>query len=116
MKKIYFLKTCDTCTRILKQLDTANFVLQDIKTTPITVLQLEEMYNLSKSYEILFSRRAKKYHQMDLKNQNLTEIDYKQLILDEYTFLKRPVIMDGVQIYMGSSKKTVEILIKNYGK
>jgi len=116
MKKIYFLKTCDTCKRILKQLDTSDFVLQDIKTTPITVLQLEEMYQRSKSYEALFSRRAKKYHQMDLKNQTLTEADYKQLILEEYTFLKRPVIIDGDTIFIGSSKKIVEVLVKAYGK
>jgi len=117
MKKIYFLKTCDTCMRILKQLDTSGFVLQDIKSTPITVAQLEDMYQLSNSYEALFSRRAKKYKEMDLKNQTLTETDYKQLILEHYTFLKRPVIIDGDAIFIGSSKKTVEVLVKkiNHG-
>lgn len=114
MKKIYFLKTCDTCTRILKQLETSSFILQDIKSTPITVAQIEEMHQLSKSYEVLFSRRSKKFSQMDLKNQTLTEADYKQLILEEYTFLKRPVVIDGDKIFIGSSKKTVAELIKNY--
>lgn len=112
MKKIYFLKTCDSCLRILKQIDTSAFILQEIKTNPITVVQLEEMYKLSKSYEALFSRRAKKYSQMDLKNQQLTETDYKQLILDDYTFLKRPVVIDGDRIFIRNSKKTVEELVK----
>jgi len=116
MKKIYFLKTCDTCTRILKQLDTSGFILQEIKSIPITVTQIEEMYQLSKSYEALFSRRAKKYSQMDLRNQALSEKDYKQLILEEYTFLKRPVVIDGGKIFIGSSKKTVEGLVALYGK
>jgi len=115
MKKIYFLKTCDTCKRILKQIDTSDFILQDIKITPITVTQLEEMYQRSKSYEALFSRRAKKYKEMDLKNQDLTETDYKQLILEHYNFLKRPVIIDGDSIFIGSSKKTVADLVKVYG-
>jgi len=115
MKKIYFLKTCDTCKRILKQINTSDFILQDIKTAPITVAQLEEMYQRSKSYEALFSRRAKKYKEMDLKNQVLTETDYKQLILEHYTFLKRPVIIDGDSIFIGSSKKTVDALVKAYG-
>jgi len=111
MKKIYYLKTCDTCTRILKEMDTTGYVLQEIKTAPITVKQLDELYASTKSYEVLFSRRAKKYKQMDLKNQELTEIDYRQLILDEYTFLKRPVIINGVEVYVGNTKKRVDIFM-----
>jgi arsenate reductase len=108
MKKIYFLKTCDTCRRILKEISLEGFELQEIKTEPITVKQLEEMHNLSGSYESLFSKRSKKYAAMGLKNQELSEIDYKQLILEEYTFLKRPVIIVDTKIFVGNAKKTVE--------
>ncbi len=111
MKKIYFLKTCDTCTRILKSINLDGFLLQEIKTEPVTVSQLEEMKSLAGSYESLFSRRAKKYKQMDLKNQKLSEPDYRQLILDEYTFLKRPVAIINSKIFIGNSKKTTESLI-----
>jgi len=107
MKKIYYLKTCDTCTRILKGMDTSGYVLQEIKTQPITVKQLDELYALTTNYEVLFSRRAKKYKQMDLKNQDLNEKDYRQLILEEYTFLKRPVIINGNEVYVGSTKKRI---------
>ena len=112
MKKIYHLKTCDTCRRILKEMDTSGYILQEIKTEPITVKQLEELYALTKNYEVLFSRRAKKYKEMDLKNQQLTEKDYRQLILDEYTFLKRPVIVNGHEVYVGNTKKRVDIFQK----
>ena len=112
MKKIYFLKTCDTCTRILKSINLHGFTLQEIKTEPITVEQIEEMKSLSGSYESLFSRRAKKYKQMDLKNQELAESDYRQLILDEYTFLKRPVAIVGQEIFIGNSKKVLASLIE----
>ncbi|NEW78323.1 MAG: arsenate reductase [Gelidibacter sp.] len=107
MKKIYHLKTCDTCRRILKEMDTSGFILQEIKTEPITVKQLDELFALTKSYEVLFSRMAKKYKQMDLKSQQLTENDYRKLILDEYTFLKRPVIIIGSEVYVGNTKKRV---------
>ena len=112
MKKIYFLKTCDTCTRILKSINLHGFTLQEIKTEPITVEQIEEMKSLSGSYESLFSRRAKKYKQMDLKNQELAESDYRQLILDEYTFLKRPVAIVDQEIFIGNSKKVLASLIE----
>lgn len=107
MKKIYYLKTCDTCRRILKEMDTSEYELQEIKENPISFNQLEALYEKTKSYEVLFSRRAKKYKQMDLKNQNLEERDYKQLILDEYTFLKRPVIINENEILVGNTKKRV---------
>jgi len=108
MKKIYYLKTCDACCRILRGMDTTGYILQDIKSEPLTVKQLEELHSLTNSYAVLFSRRAKKYKQMDLKNQILTEKDYRQLILDEYTFLKRPVIVNETGIYVGNTKKRVD--------
>ena len=116
MKKIYYLKTCDTCKRILKQLKAAvssekynSFIFQEIKTVPITLKQLEEMYTFTQSYEALFNKRAKRYRL--LKDNQLTEKDFKQLILEEYTFLKRPVIIVNDEIFVGNSKKEIEKLL-----
>ena len=109
MKKIYHLSTCDTCKRIIKELNpSSDFVLQDIKTEAIATAQVEEMQRLAGSYEALFSKRARLYKERDLKNQNLSEGDYKKLILEHYTFLKRPVIFVDDQIFVGNSKKVVE--------
>lgn len=108
MKKVYYLSTCDTCKRILKELDLPDdFELQDIKANNITESQLDEMHKLSGSYESLFSKRARLYKERDLKNKDLTEADYKDLILEHYTFLKRPVIINNDKIFIGNSKKTV---------
>ena len=109
MKKIYHLSTCSTCQRIIKELQPlTNFELQDIKTELITASQLEQMHSLSNSYESLFSKRAVLYRERNLKEQNLTEADFKDLILEQYTFLKRPVIIVENQIFIGNSKKVVE--------
>ena len=110
MKKVYFLQTCDTCRRILKEVNIEGFEKQEIKANPITTSQLEELYSYTNSYEALFNKRAKLYREMDLKNQNLQEQDYRQYILDEYTFLKRPVFVVNDQIFVGNSKKTIEAL------
>jgi len=109
MNKVYYLKTCSTCSRILKELDLpSGFILQDIKSDAITLQQLEEMGELSGSYEALFSKRATLYKSMDLKNKSLTEKDYKHYILEHYTFLSRPVFIINNTIYIGNSKKNVE--------
>lgn len=115
MKKIYFLQTCDTCRRILKEVNIEGFEKQEIKTNPITVKQLEEMYKFSNSYEALFNKRAKLYKAMDLKDETISEADYRQYILDEYTFLKRPVFIVDDEIFIGNSKKEIERLKEKVG-
>lgn len=117
MKKIYYLSTCSTCNRIIKELNLDDsFEYQDIKTNKITEAQLEQMAKMSGTYESLFSRRAMKYKELGLANKDLSENDIKKLILDEYTFLKRPVIIIDDAIFVGNAKKTVEaakLLIDN---
>lgn len=95
--------------RILKELNLpSDFILQDIKEQEITVKQLEAMQKLSGSYESLFSKRAKLYIEMDLKNLSLTEKDYKHYLLHHYTFLKRPVVIVDNHIFIGNSKSVVD--------
>ena len=67
--------------------------MQDIKIEKITPTQLDEMKRMAGSFEALFSRRALKYKELGLKDKQLTENDYRKFILDEYTFLKRPVVI-----------------------
>jgi arsenate reductase len=114
MKKIYHLGNCTTCQAIIKETGIGNkdFVMQDIKFEKITPAQLEEMKNMTGSYETLFSRRALKYKELGLKNKKLEEKDYRKYILDEYTFLKRPVVIIDDKIFVGSEKKNVEALKK----
>lgn len=95
--------------RILKELNLpSDYILQDIKEESITVKQLEAMHDLSGSYESLFSKRAKLYKEMGLKDQALEEKDFKHYILDHYTFLKRPVLISDDTILIGNSRSTVE--------
>lgn len=109
MKKIYYLSTCNTCTKIISELNLPDgFLLQDIKTEPITTGQIEAMRALTDSYESLFSKRARLYKELELKDKSLSEDDYKNFILEHYTFLKRPVILYNKQMFVGNSKKTVE--------
>jgi len=109
MKKIYHLSTCNTCQRILKIWNPGpDVVLQEIKSKPLTPEQLDEMKELAGSYESLFSRRSRQYRARGLHEKSLTEKDFRDLILDEYTFLKRPVAILDKQIFIGNSKKVVE--------
>ena len=73
------------------------------------------MHAISGSYEALFNKRAKLYKSMDLKNQILSETDYRQFLLNEYTFLKRPVFIVEKEIFIGNSKKVIDNLKEKIG-
>ena len=112
MKKVYYLSTCTTCKRIMDDLGQLidDFEKQDIKSNPMTLDQIDEMKERSGSYESLFSRKAMKYRSMGLGEKSLTEEDYRQLIYEEYTFLKRPVFIINASIFIGNAKKNIEEL------
>ncbi len=82
MNTIYYLASCDTCRKIIKALPEGhNLVFHDIKQDPITEEQLDEMYQLSGSYEALFSKKAQLYKSLGLKDKALTESDFKKYLL-----------------------------------
>lgn len=105
----YYIKTCNTCMRILKELQLPiDAELVDIKEKELTVKQLDLLKDKAGSYEALFSRRAKLYKEMGLKDMMLSENEYKHYLLEHYTFLKRPVLVIDDAIFVGNSKKTVD--------
>lgn len=116
MDKIYYLASCDTCRKIIKSLpnpDRLKFI--DIRQNPLSEADLEEMHQLSGSYEALFSKKAQLYKSMDLKNKNLTEADFKKYLLEHYTFLSRPVFIIDGKIYIGNGQKNIIEVIKVLG-
>ena len=110
MKRFFHLGNCSTCQRIIAQLEpeSKGYTLQEIKSEPITEAQIDGMAQLAGSYEALFSKRAMKFRAMGLHEQELSEQDYRKLILSEYTFLKRPVLVNESAIFVGSAAKTIK--------
>lgn len=87
-----------------------SFEQQDIKFNPINKIQLNELLKKVNSASELLNKRARKYSELGLKNKTLTEDEIKNYILEEYTFLKRPVFIIDNEIFIGNSKKTIEAL------
>jgi arsenate reductase len=112
MQRIYYLKTCSTCQRILKSHADSlkGFELINIKENPITDADLAMISSKTDSIESFFSKRSQSYKKMNLKDKSLSDQEMKDLMKQDYTFLKRPVIIDGDSIFIGSDKKTLEKL------
>ncbi len=109
MRKIYHLANCTTCQRILKDFGgtVGTCELQNIKEQNLTATELDFLKEKMGSYESLFSRKALKFRSLGLHEKTLTEADYRELILSEHTFLKRPVIINGAEVFVGNLSKTV---------
>jgi len=113
MNTIYLLPSCSTCQRILKTVQqVSEWTVRDIKSEPLTESEVDAMAASAGSYENIFSRRAMLFRQRELNKQTLTEEDYKKLILEHYTFLKRPVMKIGKAYFAGSAKKVVESVVR----
>jgi len=116
--RIFYLSTCDTCRKILKEInaDAAGFILQDIKTEMITPQQLDHLKDKAGSYEALFNKKARLYKESGLANQDLTESEYRHHLLSHYTFLKRPVVEYGDQLFIGNARATIDSLKTALGR
>jgi arsenate reductase len=117
MKTIYYLSSCSTCIRIMKEIGVDNnWQLIDIKQQNIDEKTLEGIKAQKGTYESVFSKKAIKYKSMGLKDKNLKEEDFKQLILSEYTFLQRPVIKINEIYFVGNSKTKIAEVITELSK
>jgi arsenate reductase len=109
MNKIYHLSNCQTCQKIIAQLNNGeDCTLQNIKETNISAEVLDDLAAKVGTYEALFSRKAMKYRSLGLDKMTLTEQDYRKWMLEEYTFLKRPFVIIGDEVFIGNAQKTVD--------
>lgn len=110
MKKVFYLNSCDTCRKIIAKFDLREWELREIKKEPITLEEVEAMFKITNSYEELFSKKSTQIKLRELDLKTMGEDDYKELLLDHYTFLKRPVFLTDSEIFIGNDKKNIEKL------
>ena len=117
MKKIFHLKSCSTNVRILKEINpSSDVILQNIKEQNIDETTLDFLKDKVGSYEALFSKKAMKFRSLGLNQMNLTESDYKKYMLEEYTFLKRPFMINEDEVFIGNSKDVVARAVRSFNK
>ena len=80
--------------------------MREIKSAPITPKELEQMKAHFSSHEELFNKRAVKFRSID--SSSFEDTDYKNLLLSDYTFLKRPVLLLSEKAYAGNSKESIQ--------
>ena len=89
-------------------------ILREIKSSPVTPAELENIKAHFASYEELFNKRAVKFRSID--SSSFKDVDYKKLLLSDYTFLKRPVLLMDDKAFAGNSKKIVSHMMLSLNK
>ena len=94
----------------MSEFDLTDWEIRELKSKNVTSEELQEMYKITGSYEALFSKKSTQIKAREIDVKTLKEEDFKDLILDHYSFLKRPVFLAEKEIFVGSDKKNLENL------
>ncbi|MCE2790272.1 MAG: hypothetical protein LW630_10220 [Saprospiraceae bacterium] len=110
MHRIYHLSTCDTCRKILQKLPVQGVDLINLREKNISAEDLDFMKSKKGNYESLFNKKAQKWKAMPESDRPVNDQQFRDLILSEYTFLKRPAAIVGSDVFAGNDASTVDEL------
>ena len=94
----------------MKALPLTGITLREVKSQPLTEVEIDTLAKKAGSYEAIFSKQAMQYRELGLHRQKLTEADFKKHLLTEYTFLKRPVLETPETAIAGNSPKAFVLM------
>ncbi len=109
VERMYWLPYCSTCLKAQQYLLEHGATIKkeiNVKEEKVSRSELEELAQGLGGVENLFSKRAMKYRAWGLHEKTLSEEDMYRYMQEEYTFIKRPVIVtaDG-KVLAGFSAK-----------
>lgn len=100
----------------MSPLDLKDWNLREIKSQPLSEKELESLKQKAGSYEALFSRRSTQIKARGIDLATLKEENFKELLLDHYSFLKRPVFETDSEVFIGTDKANLEELDEYFKK
>lgn len=111
---LYWLPSCSTCQKAERWLNRRGVGVtkfRDIKDEPLARNEVIELTRIVGGVSDLFSKRAVLYREMKLSERTLSEEEMTDLMTDEYTFLKRPIIMIGEKAVAGFFEMSFEAFL-----
>ena len=109
--RFYGLPNCTTCQKALRRLDyhrVPDVEKRNIKEEPLTREEIEKLAAMLGGVENLFSRRSVKYRELGLRDKELSEAEMLDLMANEYTFLKRPILVAKGKAVAGFFEKVYD--------
>jgi arsenate reductase len=111
---LYWLPNCSTCKKAdayLKDNEQQVVEYRDVKAQPLSESEIKNLAKLLGGVNNLFSRRARKYRESGLHERELGEDEMLDLMAGEYTFIKRPVLVDDGRAIAGFNSRSYDQFI-----
>lgn len=115
MVKLYGIKTCDTCRKALKWLDTQGIAhkFHDIRADGLKPATLAAWVK-SHGWENVLNKRSTTWREISAKaREGLDDKSAAALMLKHPTLIKRPVIDTGKDVLIGFTERAKAILAKH---
>lgn len=113
MLKVIGLKNCDTVRKSLKWLDDkgVDYKFRDIKRNP---LEDTEVLDLVKklSIETVINKRGTTWRDLGVADQNLSDQELFDLIVENQSMIKRPVIYKDEAVMIGFDPDALESFLE----
>jgi len=103
---IYYLKTCDTCRKAIKAIQTAGYnpTLIDVRADGIPADKLEDIAD-AVGWEKLLNTRSTTWRGLsETEKSDMNAAKALALMVAHPTLIKRPVINTGLEISVGWAK------------
>ena len=114
IERFYWLPHCSTCIKAEQHLLNKGATIKryiNVQEEKVTREELLELCNILGGVDKLFSKRAMKFRAWGLHEKTLTDEDMLNYMLEEYTFIKRPVLVTKDQrVLSGFSAKQYDQL------
>lgn len=107
---LYQLTHCSTCQRTAAELASrgARFESRDIRKHPLSRTEVSNLARLAGGADKLFSRRALAYRRRNLHERSLAPEEMIDLMVEDDTFIRRPVILQGERVLPGCTARQLD--------
>lgn len=107
-----YLSTCSTCKRIMQLLPKhKDLNFRDVKVNPLSLEEVRQLAALSGSFTALINKRSQQFKISGISSKDLTEAQSEQLLVTHYSYLARPILVIGSEIFIGNSSATVAAMV-----
>ena len=114
---LYWSPGCSTCQKAARWLDRRGVKVakfRDIKDEPLSRTEVEALAKMLGGAEDLFSKRAVKYREMKLGEREVLPDEMLDLMTEEYTFLKRPIMVIGNKAIASFFERTFDSFLAEH--
>jgi len=111
---LYILAHCSTCQRTAQALKDkgTRFEQRDIRARPLTRTEVANLARLAGGASELFSRRALAYRERGLHERTIDEEEMIDLMTEQDTFIRRPVLLMGEQVIPGCTVRGLDKVLQ----